>query len=1061
MFEYTPLLLKKRNIVNVYDAIPFWKLKLTGEEYEGLKSHLKSLVLANKDFSSLDFALYISEWWRRECLSASYREEIMKSLGLNDLAKINNALKEIKECGWLRMYKARVNEQRLLSVMFQGGLPLKWIIDRFNNNEYSYWTRKLAGITVLGDGDNDESSFLTAQKSQELAEFCDVIERAYNSDDFEQMPFYCDGTDDELYAKVVQIINGERVRHRDENPFAISWEFVFDDIAKELLVKYKIKPSSTLSKKYIDEKLDGRGKCKIHIYMDNVIVKTFEYINGTLFWKEDWIDEYTDSALIEIKHGENVLKSDYMVLSDEPIFIYRTDDVQCYNLGKKTGRAHRCIIPSQWLLEDNVAFQEYKYIDNDAEEYVKVVDFGDLSKEIKITNVKTKEERVLSFDNSPYKIICIADPYIGTPFLEPIVNVKGYQDFRLLDEDGREKRVTYSDTVCYRSLNGDWQNVVMQGRIFATVKKDGVSSMSTPPFINLSSLPECKVVYSDITTCHLRCRWQGGDIRPDKSKLEKCTYVEADDVWKICKSESDQLGVIPLVCKPNGQPSFTLHMDSPYKELIVYKPVFNGKSIRLQNSCKIPYSDLSSYQITGVRSVGVKVVFPNLGRQDRTRVYVDINGVSSLENVLNQVLDKLNISDVRQLLDATISDITSANVKIELIDSAGNQNNPLTVLIIDFPYRFKYSIIDGVPHITIDGGKLDTQVFLLSFDNPEERIDLCKNGDVYMIPEAQLDEVLKKNEYLICSKHSYCVLPRKLLLRGEFIETDLKNAFNMAKEGQEKYGTSWTGQILDKLVDKEVTMTCSSNAKELLKEVQKLLEELRALEYIKKQQDKLLDSQTLLTPEWDIIKKWIMVCKKGYVHAQSIWDLIAISKNCVLLERLAYILWAETPEYKTGELLKFLLHLQEQLVFEWYWLKLDNLNYTLFDIDIFNKACMNHNVEVESYPQTQNILELQNKLLHFYEELKKLSIDDNPEEQENDFIDAPRADNSEGNYIAILKEFIGRDIRLADVRDLIVDYLKMHITDNDILQQDDQIKRTIRYYHKYDRQYFNNRFKNN
>ena len=52
MFEYTPLLLKKRNIINIYDAIPFWKLKLTGEEYEGLKSHLKSLVLANKDFSS-------------------------------------------------------------------------------------------------------------------------------------------------------------------------------------------------------------------------------------------------------------------------------------------------------------------------------------------------------------------------------------------------------------------------------------------------------------------------------------------------------------------------------------------------------------------------------------------------------------------------------------------------------------------------------------------------------------------------------------------------------------------------------------------------------------------------------------------------------------------------------------------------------------------------------------------------------------------------------------------------------------------------------------------------
>ena len=52
MLEYIGLLLKKRNIVNINDAIPFWKLKLTGEEYKGLKSHLKSLVAANKDFSS-------------------------------------------------------------------------------------------------------------------------------------------------------------------------------------------------------------------------------------------------------------------------------------------------------------------------------------------------------------------------------------------------------------------------------------------------------------------------------------------------------------------------------------------------------------------------------------------------------------------------------------------------------------------------------------------------------------------------------------------------------------------------------------------------------------------------------------------------------------------------------------------------------------------------------------------------------------------------------------------------------------------------------------------------
>ena len=116
--------IRKKGSLKEY--IPFWNLKLSFKEYECLKSHLKYHISSKKEYSSLDFAVYISEWWRRECCNKNYTENISQSLDLNDNGIIRNAVGGISEIDtFCDIYRANVYQRKLDSIMFKDGLEIE------------------------------------------------------------------------------------------------------------------------------------------------------------------------------------------------------------------------------------------------------------------------------------------------------------------------------------------------------------------------------------------------------------------------------------------------------------------------------------------------------------------------------------------------------------------------------------------------------------------------------------------------------------------------------------------------------------------------------------------------------------------------------------------------------------------------------------------------------------------------------------------------------------------------------------------------------------------------
>ena len=974
---------------NIKDSIPFWKLKLTSKEYNELKKYLTESIENNKSFKELDLAfdmaVYISEWWRRECCERNYIDGICKSLNTADRNPVINATDKIAEQGICNIYRANVNNQKIRSIMFQGGLPLKWIIDNTNTTNCNYWKKKLAGVRFdQEEQDNDET---VAEKSKELAEFCEAIRDAYDKDRIDDMPFCCE--DEGMYKRIVDIINGERERHRNENPFTISWEIRIDDIEKKLSVKYRIMAAERLSEDFISKYFPNNNRRRIQVYADNTLIKTFEYTNRIIGNREFYVD-YDDTSIIKIKKAnsnekkeeEKIFISDYLALLSEPHFVYTEDEFSStYRLGKKRNGISRCIIPEIWkITADNSKkdndYNEYSYLG----QKVIIIDFSN-NREITIKNKETEEERNVCISNITKNVICTATPNIHSPFIEPIMDIKDYNDFKFIDEDGNTSRVRNKDTLLYRAINGKWQKEIPQGRILAIVQRDDETTHPTIPFINLSELPQCLVESSTANTCKIRFKWGKGTIVPDKSKLGNCRLLDSGE-WEITKTYTDPTGVIPLLCTPNGQPPFTLHIDAPYNELIIYKPTFGNNPVRLRRNVKIPYCDLPLYRIAGVKRIRVTI--------NRTTRYIDIDGSCSLEYIIG------TMCDIRKLLDATLENVVRASTTISITETTYNPQTALTITIGEYPFGIWVNDKDGGKEIVAgENDRVNATLYLLPFEDPDKKIELRAESGRCLMPT----ELLEKR-FLICCKHGYGIRPKKYPNK----ETNKGEGSNI--------------DILEK------------KRKEKEEEKRKALSE----------------SKSLNDGNWTRILKWIQLCRKGIVHAQSLWDLKCILKEHSLLEKAAYILWTDTDGYKEESLVQFLLQLQEQLSFEWYWLPFNDCSFIGYDENIFNTACARHNVADGNYCNNQQ--PLVNQWGNFVEKLKQASRGRGNEIAQ--YIDAPQFSDRD-NY----KEIFGIN-QIDQAREAIPRYLQQNVNDiNIVLGQDGRIRRAIIYYHKYDTGYFN------
>lgn len=139
-------ILSKRELKGIAQNYPLWKLNLTTEEYEGIKSTLYDNRYRLDNYS-MEAAIYYAEWWKREYEGQKPSKKVIaRNIGLNDeeasllFDAARDALKQ-RNYAFIRTPKRTEYFRTLLN---QGGLPVNSIMNNvgYQNN----FSRFLQGL---------------------------------------------------------------------------------------------------------------------------------------------------------------------------------------------------------------------------------------------------------------------------------------------------------------------------------------------------------------------------------------------------------------------------------------------------------------------------------------------------------------------------------------------------------------------------------------------------------------------------------------------------------------------------------------------------------------------------------------------------------------------------------------------------------------------------------------------------------------------------------------------------------------------------------------------------
>lgn len=258
-------ILKARGLDGLNRNEPFWKLRLTDDEYEGLKRTLRSHV-GELSLYGCEAALCYAEWWRRDYNGGHPNKiDVAKGIGLSenysdDLYKA--AREALREMGFPVIHANR-NKQPFRTLLSQGGLPVNYII---TNDNLGNFTRFLKGLVkelylINHDWSNDDHSFVHSLdcvhylgrtfRNENIYIVAMQIARAIIMNEPEHLPY--DDRDGEGLAQLTRSLQDEygRVREaRRTRSLSLSWElhtsedrsrgdlYVNMDVVKEISSDY-------------------------------------------------------------------------------------------------------------------------------------------------------------------------------------------------------------------------------------------------------------------------------------------------------------------------------------------------------------------------------------------------------------------------------------------------------------------------------------------------------------------------------------------------------------------------------------------------------------------------------------------------------------------------------------------------------------------------------------------------------------------------------------------------------------------------------------------------------
>lgn len=706
---------------------PLWKLRVTDDEYEQLKSELRKVYNQTSSFDNVqdEAMLYMAEWYRREynCDEPS-RKAVFHDLGTNykddEQQRGKQLLEAAKSAAMLinktmpntiEFVKGEKNMAWFYSLLYQGGLPLRKII-----NNYNVWRKAIRNMVWEGYDFTDTGLPLTAAKSDSIRSFCDRVVEAALMRQYSAMPFYCENEQDQTYRFLTEEINKVERDRYVRIPFDIQWKFIIDEPAQRIAINYAIDAPQRLQEDFI-ERHQLNDTVSFRIRVGDRIIPGPEYKKARSFSPFHCPHSYDGVSEISILATENkkIICEDSLDLS-EPHVIHKELGSDFYRLGNKSNCSDvRLLFTQDWRCLTNHIVNVYNYLDNDK---LFVLSIG--NEDVVLQNTITKEEKRFSaktplfwteFDNNAPQ-----NQYVQTTLFQTS-SMNFYRCSEELDRVER-RRIDYPNVSFWNYNTQTWDNNPLIGKIKARVP-DGKGGFATSKmFLNTGTPIKMRIISCTETTCTVRFDWESGTItchqgRPVQNGDMTIWTFGKEQLLSDEKSPSDEINCI---CTPKGacKQSFSIKVHIPFRGFYIY----DSEGLRVPSLSLIPYSDFNVYRYSlNDEDVTINIEGTNIRVKNNTSGY------------LKDVLERDGSISIQSLLDKNAQSVDWAEVKLSVVRSGRTQEK---YVIKEYPYHFK-RINDSI--LVRENNKYMGDIWIIPFDRNQQYIVLHNEAGQYTLPE--------------------------------------------------------------------------------------------------------------------------------------------------------------------------------------------------------------------------------------------------------------------------------------------------------------------------------------
>lgn len=615
-------IMRRRGMTRIEPNTPFWKLKLTEEEYESLRQTLR--CHSNElEYYGEEAALCYAEWWRRDYSgSIPSKEDVAEGIGLsryiaNDLFK--SARAALRRHGYTFIHSQKGTEY-FRTLLNQGGLPVTYI--KRNDNGFGNFTRFLSGLvrelsTINYDWNSEDISIIEqfscisylgkAFRNDNIYDVAFQIAHAIIMEDNSLLPY--DDTDRSL-SELTTSLRKEYKRVKSEKrirPLSLHWKMQIDERGEGYLL-VNLDVVKDISSSSI-QGLDYLNCYSFDVFVSGKLVG--KYVRKEL--NRDNEGDVTGAIYSRISvgivkdilwQGEPVVEVKVRCDNDERIFLTMAgsfppnfETPQVFQL-----LDNNLYVKSQTAnAEENiVVFTSDWHSDNSSG---LVINGQDLSVShfrefIDLENVVTGEELHITNEFTPYTV-----EFSGTylPWVEsanykliakkmPTINVYGKEKERIPNAKSYYRAIGHGDNE-WRKLSSS--SFLPVGKIeIKVVFPDGHFEIES--FYNIKDL-EFKSQNEGVNSTEVKCSCDS-TLCPEMEVYDDLNIEKQEQyVWRVSKKEG--VKVCPTECRfhiySTENPTLKLSIAIPFDGIQLTH--VNGQSVR--NHQVISLANLSHYRI--------------------------------------------------------------------------------------------------------------------------------------------------------------------------------------------------------------------------------------------------------------------------------------------------------------------------------------------------------------------------------------------------------------------------------------------------------------------------------